>query len=64
MPERLEDLLDRCLAARMAGRSAEDFLSDLGPELRRELEPLVEVVDTLRRAPRVALPAGVSADQE
>jgi hypothetical protein len=64
MPAELENLLDRCLTERAGGKPIEVCLTEVTPEARRELEPLMLLVDDLRETPRPALSAAASIFHE
>lgn len=64
MSDRLDDLLERCLASRAAGESRAHCLAQLGTADRRELEPLLLIADAFNQAPRAALSAAGSAANE
>lgn len=64
VPDQLDDLLERCLAARASGESLASSLAGLTPRDRRELEPLLLMADAFRQAPRLGLSAATSASNE
>ena len=64
MPSHIEDTLERCLALRAGGETVENCVSDLDPSLRREIEGLLAVGETIRYAPRPGLSPSALAHGE